>query len=276
VIRHYITLFTVLLLTPSVAFAGLSAQEAKADVIESLLQVYKARRGDVRRSDVQVQVRADGTIKAAGSITIGWNEPRNVDEAARSLANQNRCTFANANCNEGFQHVIYFDLMLSPIDGSKWSGEYSYDRTLDEQRAADKRTVLDEQRAANALAQRDRDQAAKAAAAREAVNQKNQINGLLRRQKQERSTLYKQQADEIVDEMNDLSDRFRELKSQRYFSQQGRDLQDAIAAKSAEGGPLNVAESGDPSMLRKVDPTRAGQWDALLARQKWERDELGI
>jgi len=113
----------------------------KAQVIAQASAKFGMDSHDLKKEQLTVtpvpQNKGGTAYHVVGQFTLGWLQPRNPDEVAQIYANQNRCTFAGADCQPGLHHTIYLDVTAAQTQSSvtlNISGNESLDQTIEEQR----------------------------------------------------------------------------------------------------------------------------------------------
>ena len=77
---------------------------------------------DLKEEHLTVVATSQDNGRAAyhvvGQFILSWTNPRKPDEVAQLIANQNRCTFAGADCEPGIHHTIYVDVTAAQSQSS--------------------------------------------------------------------------------------------------------------------------------------------------------------
>ena len=139
VARHFIVVGGILLFVCSAKASGIDS--IKTQVIAQVSTKFGMDAHDLQQEQLTVtpvpQNNGGTAYHVVGQFTLGWLQPRNPDEVAQIYANQNRCTFAGADCQPGLHHTIYLDVTAAQTQSSATlniSGNESLDQTIEEQR----------------------------------------------------------------------------------------------------------------------------------------------
>lgn len=119
---------------PDVTAPGNPGGEIKKSVILQVVAKAGYSMTDVIADNTQLtddsSAAPPNRYNVKGSFEVGWQEPRNADEAARIYANNNICQMTGQRCHEGIHHTVFLNVVAERrSDGSIGiSGDFRIDQ----------------------------------------------------------------------------------------------------------------------------------------------------